>query len=383
VKPPAVLHRLGHLTTRRFLREFWQRKPALIRNALPGWHPPVDRDRLWQLTRDRNAESRLIVRTADRWSVRHGPFPRLPAARSAPWTVLLQGVDLLDEGARELLSRFRFVSDARLDDLMASYATPGGGVGPHVDSYDVFLLQASGRRRWRISRQRDLELRTDAPLRLLADFRPSAEWILEPGDLLYLPPGVAHEGVAIDDCVTYSIGFRAPGFQELLEPWITEWAENVALAGRYTDPGVPPTAHPGALRADMTARVHQALTRRRPGRGDTERFLLRYLTEPKATVIFSRPRRPLPALPFVRRADVDGLRLNRASRMLYARGAVAINGECHRLPAASQATVRRLADHRELAPGSLAGAVPALVVLLHDWYTAGWLSLQSRSGNAR
>lgn len=365
------------------MREFWQRKPALIRNAVPGWRPPVDRERLLRLARDSNVESRLIVRTAGRWSVRHGPFPRLPAARSAPWTLLVQGVDLMDEGAHELLSRFRFVSDARLDDLMASYATPGGGVGAHVDSYDVFLLQASGRRRWRISRQRDLELRADAPLRLLADFRPSAEWILEPGDLLYLPPGVAHEGVALDDCVTYSIGFRAPGFAELLEPWFTEWAENVALPGRYTDAGVAPTVHPAALPTDMTARVHQALTRRRPGRDDTERFLLRYLTEPKASVIFSRPRRSLSALPFARRADAHGLRLNRASRMLYARDAVAINGECHAVPKASRATVRRLADQRELAPGCLAAAAPALIVLLHDWYSAGWLSLQARPGNAR
>jgi 50S ribosomal protein L16 3-hydroxylase len=365
------------------MREVWQRRPAVIRNALPDWHAPVDRDRLFQLARQAETESRMISHANGSWTLRHGPFPRLPAHRKHNWTLLVQGVDLLDERAHALLARFRFVSDARLDDLMASYATDGGGVGPHVDSYDVFLLQASGQRRWRISRQRDLRLRDDVPLRLLADFRPSAEWVLDPGDLLYLPPGVAHEGTAVGECVTYSIGFRAPSFQELVEPWASDWAGTRALRGRYVDPGIPPTAQPGALRAEMTSQIHTALTRRRPSRGDTERFLLTFLTEPKARVTFSRPARIISEDAFARRATLQGVRLHRASRMLYARSAMAINGEYHALPPAAGDALRRLADHRELAAGALHTASDALVTLLHDWYDAGWLAFRQKTGTAR
>jgi len=165
------------------------------------------------------------------WQLQPGPLHRLPSPRRAGWTVLVQGVDLADDGAHALLQRFRFVPDARLDDLMISYATDGGGVGPHVDSYDVFLLQAHGRRRWRISRQRDLRTVEGAPLQLLADFRPTDEVVLEPGDMLYLPPGVAHEGTAVGECITYSIGFRAPTHQELLEPFHFDFSARVQLSG--------------------------------------------------------------------------------------------------------------------------------------------------------
>ena len=191
------LRKLGVLPVAQFMRDAWQRRPLLLRNALPGFVPPVGTRQLLEFARSPEAEARLIERADATWKVSHGPLRRLPSPRRPHWTVLVQGVDLLDAGAHALLQRFRFVPDARLDDLMVSYATEGGGVGPHVDSYDVFLLQAHGRRRWRISRQRDLQLVDGAPLRLLANFRPSAEYILEPGDLLYLPPGVAHEGTAL------------------------------------------------------------------------------------------------------------------------------------------------------------------------------------------
>ncbi len=204
---------------------------------------------------------------------------------------MVQGVDLLDEPARDLLSRFRFIPDARLDDLMVSFATDGGGVGPHVDSYDVFLLQAFGRRRWRISRQRGLRAAA-SPISNVEGFRASSEWVLEAGDMLYLPPGVAHEGVALGSGITYSIGFRAPDFMQLIEPWFADYAERAKLRGRYADPGAPATAHPAALPQTMTRRVHAELARHRPGRADTQRFLLRHLSEPKATTVFEVPAKP-------------------------------------------------------------------------------------------
>ncbi|MGZ9032402.1 MAG: cupin domain-containing protein, partial [Burkholderiaceae bacterium] len=303
----SILRRLGPMPVARFMRDVWQREPLLIRGAFPGFTPPVTRDDLFELARREDGESRLISRSDGRWSLKHGPLQRLPSKRRAQWTLLVQGVDLLDAGARELLARFRFVPDARLDDLMVSYATDGGGVGPHVDSYDVFLLQAWGRRRWRISRQRDLTLVCNVPLKLLADFQASEEFVLEPGDMLYLPPGVAHDGTAEGECLTYSIGFRAPTYQELLEPWLADFADTASLPGRYADAGLSPARRPAAVSAEMVRQVHNALTKKQPSTRDTRRFLLRYFSEPKAQVIFSRPARPLTAAHFRNRAVGRGV----------------------------------------------------------------------------
>jgi 50S ribosomal protein L16 3-hydroxylase len=366
----TVLRTLGDLTVSRFMREFWQRRPLLVRNALPGFAAPVGPARLLQLASVPDAESRLVEQRDGRWRVTHGPLVGLPSPRRRGWTVLLQGLDLLDDDAHALLARFRFVPDARLDDLMASYATDGGGVGPHVDSYDVFLLQAHGRRRWRWGRQRDVALRPDVPLALLARFAPTHEAVLEPGDLLYLPPGVAHEGTALGECVTYSIGFRAPAFRELVEPALVDFASRTAPAGRYRDAGQPVARQPAALPARLIEATHRAITQRRPRRGDTARFLLAHLSEPKAQVIFDPPARPLDARAFAARASAHGLQLDRRTRLLYRGGAVGINGEVIELPASVRRAVRKLADTR-----SLTAAPPAAMPLLHDWYRAGWVHL--------
>lgn len=368
-----VLKRLGSMPVARFMREAWQRRPLLIRNAFPGFVPPVSRDALFELARRDDAESRLIARRDKRWSMKHGPLQRLPSTRRPNWTLLVQGVDLLDAGAHALLRRFRFVPDARLDDLMVSYATDGGGVGPHVDSYDVFLLQAGGRRRWRISRQRDLAVVPDAALKLLANFRAEEEWILEPGDMLYLPPGVAHDGTAMGECLTYSIGFRAPTHQELLEPWLTDFADHAPVSGRYADPGLRPARRPAALPACMVGRIHDSLRRARPTQRDTQRFLLRYLTEPKAQVVFERPARPARAGRFAQIAARRGLELARPTRMMYAGGEIGINGECVVIPAGSDEALRSLADQRALESPAVARLPLPTQALLHAWYAAGWL----------
>jgi 50S ribosomal protein L16 3-hydroxylase len=359
----------------RFMREVWQRRPLLIRHALPGFRPPVGRDALFALARRDDAEARLVTAFGGRWTLRHGPLARLPSTRRSRWTLLVQGVDLLDDDAHALLARFRFVPDARLDDLMASYATDGGGVGPHVDSYDVFLLQASGRRRWRISRQKDLALVPDAPLKRLAGFRPDQEWTVEPGDLLYLPPGVAHEGIALGECVTYSIGFRAPTFQELLDPWLADYATSARLPGRYADRDQPPTRRPAELPHRMVARVHAALAARRPQRTDTRRFLLRYLTEPKAQVVFRRPSRPGSVGSFARRVARSGVVLDRCTRMLYAGTELGINGEWLPTPRGCGPAMQTLANERAVPPPGLALMPGAGIDLLHAWYAAGWLQL--------
>jgi 50S ribosomal protein L16 3-hydroxylase len=374
----SPLTHLGKISVGRFMREYWQRKPLLARAVFKDWAvvaPPVGRARLFDLAGREDVESRLIVHRGRNWSLRDGPFARraLPRFSQKRWTLLVQGLDLVDAGARRLLSRFRFVPDARLDDLMASYATDGGGVGPHVDNYDVFLLQAQGRRRWQISRQRALRLQPDQPLKLLAGFHATQEWLLEPGDLLYLPPGVAHYGVAEGECITYSIGFRAPAYQELHDPWLASFAEREHVAGRYADPDQRATLHPAVLPPAMVTRVHAALSRSRPTRGDTERFLLGHLSEPKSQVVFDRPQR-LPSLPaFERAARRRGVVLDIRSRMLSGRAAIALNGEIFEVDRRLLPALRKLADRRALGAGALVRAPRQLLVLLHEWCVAGWL----------
>ena len=222
---------LGGLSPAQFMRRHWQKKPLLVRQAIASFKPLLSANELFALAAREDVESRLILqeagrspRSAVRWNLRHGPFKRrsLPPLKQPGWTLLVQGVDLHHAGAHELLQRFRFLPDARLDDLMISVASEGGGVGPHFDSYDVFLLQASGSRRWRISAQTDLSLKEGVPLKILQRFSAQQEFVLHPGDLLYLPPRYAHDGVAVDaqqgTCMTYSIGFRAPAGYRRTDP---------------------------------------------------------------------------------------------------------------------------------------------------------------------
>ena len=209
----TALPLLGGLTPASFMRRHWQKKPLLVRQAWPGVQPPLGRAALFGLAGRDDVESRLVQRKGARWHVRPGPLPRraLPAASMPGWTLLVQGLDLHLATAREMLSQFRFAPDARLDDLMMSWASDGGGVGPHLDSYDVFLLQVHGRRRWRVGRVADAAWQEGQPLKILQNFEPEHDWVLEPGDMLYLPPRWGHDGVAVGgDCMTCSVGFRAP-----------------------------------------------------------------------------------------------------------------------------------------------------------------------------
>ena len=228
LKRPLPL--LGGLTPREFMQRHWQRRPLLVRGAISGFEPPVSRTDLFALAARDDVESRLVLDTGrSGWSLTHGPIARsaLPPLRRPGWTLLVQGVDLHDDGAHALLNEFRFVPDARLDDLMISLASDGGGVGAHVDSYDVFLLQASGRRRWRIAHEFDTALDARAPLKVLRRFVAEQEYVLEPGDLLYLPPNWAHEGVAVGgNCMTCSIGMRAPRRDALAAEIVQRMAES-------------------------------------------------------------------------------------------------------------------------------------------------------------
>ena len=391
------LSRLGELTVRQFLRRHWQRQPLLLRQALPDLPEGITTRVVFALARDPDVESRLVVAPQEiarpqteraasashgdpAWKLRHGPFPRLPPRSRPGWTLLVQGVDLHLPQARTLMDRFRFIPDARLDDLMISYATDGGGVGPHVDSYDVFLLQLQGRRRWRIRPPGPARLVPDAPIKVLADFRSQQSWLLEPGDMLYLPPGWAHEGTAVGECMTCSIGFRSPTAAQLRQAFHAFLADNPPPVDerthRYRDRTIVPTTRPAEIPPDM-AQTLGGWLKQQPSRRLIERFLGCYLTEPKPSVWFEPPQPLVPLMPSADQA-APALTLDRRTRMLYRGGACYLNGEAVEMAEADRASrtlLRTLADRRGLDAVQTARALrlPWLRDRLDDWLASGWL----------
>lgn len=265
MRPEALVLDLG-MPLEVFLAEYWQRRPLLVRQAFANFRSPIDGNDLAGLACEDIALSRLVRldRDLDRWSVEHGPFAEdaFASLGERDWTLLVQDVEkLLPEDFGPLRAAFRFLPDWRVDDIMVSYAVDGGSVGPHLDQYDVFLLQAQGRRRWQIddSGRHDPRLREDCELKLLERFVPSKDWLLGPGDLLYLPPGVPHHGVAEGECMTFSIGMRAPSLAELLLDQAETLAEALPEALRYRDPPLEPATEPARIDAEALAALRRAL----------------------------------------------------------------------------------------------------------------------------
>jgi 50S ribosomal protein L16 3-hydroxylase len=366
---------LSGLTSTEFLRDYWHKKPLLIRQAIPGLQPLLSRDALFALAAMDDVESRLITHIKQQWKMENGPFDRLPPIKQKDWTLLVQGVNLHDDGADALMRQFDFIPDARLDDLMISYATETGGVGPHFDSYDVFLLQAHGQRRWRISAQKDLTLRDGIPLKILQNFQPEQEFVLEPGDMLYLPPHYAHEGVALGECMTYSIGFRAPSYQELGEAFLQFMADSIDLPGRYADPDLKPAKHRAEISRSMLSQVTTELNKVRFTQDDIAIFLGQYLSEPKAQVFFDAPDRPVTFARFTQGARKRGVVLSRKTQMLHRNNYVFINGGSFSVNRMDKNTLRLLADNRRLDGAAVANASTDVLEALHTWYQDGWLRL--------
>ncbi|WP_250525991.1 cupin domain-containing protein [Caballeronia sp. GAWG2-1] len=379
---------LGNRTPRQFMRRYWQKKPLLIRQAFPGMKAPLSRDELFELADLDDVESRLITHFRNTWNMEHGPFAsdELPAIKKREWTLLVQGVNLHDDRAAALMNCFRFIPDARLDDLMISYATDGGGVGPHFDSYDVFLLQVHGKRRWRFGAQRDLSLKPDMPLKVLQHFEPEEEWVLEPGDMLYLPPHIAHDGIAEGECMTCSIGFRAPSTRELTAQFLYHLAErmgdtpaNAKAQARYRDPQQEPVTKPALLPQLLLDRVGSILADIKWTEKDIAAFLGSYLSEPKANVVFDPPERALNQQKFVERAKKAGLTLDRKTILLYDKTSYFVNGEAEALTARAKKWLPELADARCLEGKRFVTLTDdsSMTSMLHEWYCAGWIKLDS------
>ncbi|HLL19670.1 MAG TPA: cupin domain-containing protein [Rubrivivax sp.] len=368
---------LGGLSPAAFMQRHWQKKPLLVRQAWPGVQPPLARPALFELASRAGVESRLVEQHPTQgWFVRNGPLPRraLPPLSRNGWTLLVQGLDLHVPAAHEMLSRFRFIRDARLDDLMVAWASDQGGVGPHIDSYDVFLLQVHGRRRWRIGKVTKPLLRADAPLKLLREFEPTHDWLLEPGDMLYLPPGWGHDGAAQGgDCMTCSIGFRAPAADTLARELLLRLADQAAEgeageAALYRDPGQPATATPGELPSGLLAFAQRSLQDLLNDPQALPRALGEVLSEPKDNVWFEAQRRSGES------ADqLPGrVRLAAATRMLYDARHVFINGEALIAGGRDAQLMRKLADTRVLGPAERRRLSKGAAELLAGWIDAGW-----------
>ena len=387
-KPLALL---GNLSAQTFMKRHWQKKPLLIRQAIPGFAPLLARSALFELAGQEGVESRLVTQQVPRhtrrdavkraksagaksaaWSLQSGPFSKraLPSLKTPAWTLLVQGVDLHVQALRGLMDQFRFVPDARLDDVMISFATEGGGVGPHFDSYDVFLLQAHGRRRWHIGRQKDLSLQAGAPLKILQHFEPEQCFDLEPGDMLYLPPKWAHDGVALDECMTYSIGFRAPGKAELAQELLQRLADDALEelgAALYKDGGQGAATAPGEIPPGLLSFAQQAAQEAVKNPQTLARALGEMLTEPKPNVWFdgaeSQGGQNLKR----------GVALDRRSKMVFDAQHIFINGESFAASGHDAQLMRQLANERTLPGTACAQASAGAKSLLQDWMQAGWL----------
>jgi 50S ribosomal protein L16 3-hydroxylase len=286
MNPDTPLQLLGGLTAREFLRDYWQKKPLLVRQAITDFESPISPDELAGLALEEEVESRLVIEHGERpWELQRGPFNEdtfqdLP---ERDWTLLVQAVDQFVPEVAELLEDFKFLPKWRIDDLMISFAAPGGGVGPHFDNYDVFLLQAHGHRRWQIGQMCDADspLLPHADLKILAQFEPTDEWVLAPGDMLYLPPCLAHCGTAEDDCMTYSVGFRAPSAAEVLTHFTDFLGQFLPDEERYSDADIQPSEDPNQIQRDALERLKTLLNEHM----SDERLLMtwfgQFMTEPK------------------------------------------------------------------------------------------------------
>jgi 50S ribosomal protein L16 3-hydroxylase len=357
------------------MKRHWQKKPLLVRHAFPDFVPCVGRAELVALAGTEGVESRLIIDSDKGWKMKHGPLRKrsLPPFSQKKWTFLVQGVDLHHDGVHALMEQFRFVPDARLDDVMISYATDGGGVGPHFDSYDVFLLQAQGQRRWRIGRNRDLTLQPGVPHKLLQNFEAEDEFVLHPGDMLYLPPEYAHDGVAVGECMTWSIGFRAPQKGELARELLLGMAEEASDGlgdALYRDPKQQAVSSAASIPQALGDFARQVVDQALQNPDLLACLLGEYLTEPKPNVWFETAA-TVPGLS-------GGIQLDRRTKMMYDERHIFINGESFRVAGKDARLLRELADERIVSALSWRSLGPDAKAALLEWACAGWLHAHTR-----
>lgn len=368
---------LGGIAPREFMAKHWQKQWRLMRGALPAFEELIDSKALFALACSDDVESRLILRDGKTWTLENGPFSkkRLAALPARDWTLLVQGLNLHVPAADALLRRFNFLPYARLDDVMISLAAPGGGVGPHFDSYDVFLLQGIGARLWKISEQADLELDPGAPLKILKKLKPSETFAVATGDMLYLPPHVAHDGVATQTdgyCTTYSIGFRAPTHQEIADGFLDWIGATSELDGRLEDPDLTATAHPARVPKIYQREIFAAIVKLQMDRSAIKQFAGCFATDVKPQIVFAAPDAPLLRAAFGKKVVSKGVTFAAATMCLYDDEFLFINGEAFVIKGDAVFWHALADERRALVSTQLAGET---VDALYAWYCDGWLRL--------
>jgi len=372
-----------------FLRDYWQKKPLLIRGAWAQWHNPLEPDELAGLSLEPHVESRLIIGGEGEYAVEHGPLAadRFDALGTSAWTLLVQAADHHVPAVADVLAPFRFIPNWRVDDVMVSFATRGGGVGAHFDHYDVFLVQGLGTRRWRLGQWCDDQtpLKPHDGLKLLADFEVSEEWVLEPGDILYVPPGLAHEGTALShDCMTYSAGFRAPSTSELIEGFAARLADSVSESDRYSDPNLTRQSNPGEITPADLDRLHSMIAERLNDRSQFAQWFAEYATEPKQAHVDWRPDTPmsLDEIAHFLQSGCDVIR-NPASRFAFVvqdSGSItlAVDGQTIACSGGTAAFAKDLCAHELITIESDDGVSPELCALLDRLHGHGAIGIGAR-----
>ena len=372
-------HILGKTSVNDFLKNYWQKKPLLIKNAIPNFVSPITESDLFIIAQNEEAVSRLIEHKQGIWQVKYGPFKKsdLPKKTNIPWTILVQNINHYFPFAESFLNLFKFIPYARLDDLMISYATKKGSVGPHFDSYDVFLFQAQGAREWKISDQKKFTLDKQSSIKIITNFKSKNSWVLNPGDMLYLPPNIGHWGISqSDDCVTYSIGFRAPGTFEIQSKFLDFIQDHLITNENeiYKDPNLTPQKNPAEISSNMTKAMRNIVDRLRWDKSSINHFIGQLLSEPIENSIFET-RKPLSLKAFEKSIVHKTLRLNSKTRMLFIKNNFYINGEFIKIDKKYTSFLKQLANDREISLESTLNKrdLNALGIALLPLYVAGFI----------
>ncbi len=372
-------HILGKTSVNDFLKNYWQKKPLLIKNAIPNFVSPITESDLFIIAQNEEAVSRLIEHKQGIWQVKYGPFKKsdLPKKTNIPWTILVQNINHYFPFAESFLNLFKFIPYARLDDLMISYATKKGSVGPHFDSYDVFLFQAQGAREWKISDQKKFTLDKQSSIKIITNFKSKNSWVLKPGDMLYLPPNIGHWGISqSDDCVTYSIGFRAPGTFEIQSKFLDFIQDHLITNENeiYKDPNLTPQKNPAEISSNMTKEMRNIVDRLRWDKSSINHFIGQLLSEPIENSIFET-RKPLSLKAFEKSIVHKTLRLNSKTRMLFIKNNFYINGEFIKIDKKYTSFLKELANDREISLESTLNKrdLNALGIVLLPLYVAGFI----------
>ena len=382
---------LGGLSPAEFLDTYWQKKPLVVRDALPHFTSPLSPEELAGLALEEGVASRLIMEKGGDypWQLRSGPFDEedFLALPETHWTLLVQEVDALLPEVGALLNHFRFIPRWRIDDVMVSYAPEHGSVGAHIDNYDVFLLQGLGHRRWEIGHApvEDEQIKPDLDVRMLDHFEPDETMVLGPGDMLYLPPRFAHYGVAEDDCMTYSIGFRAPSHRGLVGDYLSHILSEIDTNARYSDPDLSPTDHPGAIRDEARERVRSILRDTVADDAAIDRWFGQYITSPERGRVPAEPDEPITP-EALQQALRDGAMLRRSpvvrvAYMAHDDGTATLftGGDATDLDAEMAFAAPLLADHNRLRAADFGDHLDRLAVveLLAELVNDGVFELES------